>query len=72
MKQIILDMIQEAEQKENYELAQYAKRLINELANTINAPSTWRNIGSDLAEQYTPETWVHEELELWNHEEGGN
>lgn len=67
MKQIILDMIKEAEENENYELIEYVKRLVDTLAETINCPCNWRNIVEDLKELYDSCDWVYEELELYNY-----
>ena len=69
MEQTIRLMIEQAETEENYSLIGYVKQLIDEFVNTINCPSNWRDIGSKLAEEYDPSTWVWEELELWNHKE---
>ena len=69
MKKIILSMIEQAEAEENYSLINYAKCLIDEFAETINCPSNWRNIGSELAQKYDSCDWVYGELELWNHVE---
>ena len=69
MKEIIYDMVREAERTENYELIALTKRLIDELTVTINIPSKWRAIAGELCKDYSSETsWVREELELWNFE----
>ena len=52
---------------EAYELIRFTRDLIEQFAETINCPSNWRDIGSKLAEEYDPSTWVWEELELWNY-----
>lgn len=70
MEKIVRDMIALAEEREDNELATLVKDIIDKFAVTANCPSNWRDIGEDLAREYGPETWVHEELELWNHEEG--
>lgn len=69
MEQLITNMIADAEGKEDYELIKYVKELISEFASTINCPSNWREIGETLAETYKSDTWVYEELELWNYED---
>ena len=69
MKNIIKLMINQAETEENYSLINYAKQIVDELADTINAPSNWRNIGKTLADEYTDNDWVYQEMELWNYEE---
>ena len=69
MKSIIKNMINQAETEENYSLINYAKQIVDELATTINAPSNWRSIGEELANEYDESDWVYEEMELWNHKE---
>ena len=67
MKQLILEMVQEAERTKNYVIISYVKRLLDILA-VHNVASSWRKIGTELAMMYTPDSWVHEELELWDYE----
>ena len=67
MEQTIRNMINQAETEENYSLIEYAKQIVDELATTINAPSNWRNIGEKLAEEYDSDSWVYENMELWNY-----
>lgn len=67
MKSIIKNMINQAETEESYSLITYAKLIVDKLADTINAPINWRNIGEELANEYDESDWVYEEMELWNH-----
>ena len=75
MENIIREMIEKAiyyketikSIDEAYELIRFTRDLIEQFAETINCPSNWRDIGSKLAEEYDPSTWVWEELELWNY-----
>lgn len=77
MKNTIKDMIEKAiwyyEQidrvDEAYELIRFVRELIDKFAETINCPSNWRDIGTELAEEYKNNSWVFDELELWNYEE---
>lgn len=77
MENIIKQMIEKAiYYKENLslydesrELLQFARDLIEQMAMTINCPSNWRNIGTELAEEYKDNSWIFDELELWNYEE---
>ena len=77
MENIIKQMIEKAiYYKENlkfideaYELLRFVRNLIEQMALTINCPSNWRNIGTELAEEYKDNTWIFDELELWNYEE---
>ena len=67
MEQTIRLMIEQAETEENYSLIGYVKQLIDEFSTTINCPSNWRDIGSKIAEEYKDNSWVYDELELWNY-----
>jgi hypothetical protein len=74
METIIRKMIQKAlSYNENgrideaYELIGFSKDLIDEFAGTINCPSNWRDIGEILTNEYEEDSWVYENLELWNH-----
>ena len=69
MEDIIREMIWQAEKEDNCQLIRYVKQLIDEFATTINCPSNWRDIGSKLAEEYKDNSWVYDELELWNYED---
>ena len=77
MKETIKDMIEKAiwyyEQidrvDEAYELIRFVRELIDKFAETINCPSNWRDIGTELAAEYKDNSWVFYELELWNYEE---
>ena len=69
MEEIIRDMlhaanIPQAKFKLNIDkvlLVEFAKRIINELANTHNAPSNWRDIGSKLASEWNEGTWEYDD-----------
>jgi hypothetical protein len=76
MENIIKSMIEKAIYYDNLEqydeareMLQFVRDLIEQMALTINCPSDWRNIGSELAEEYKENTWIFDELELWNYEE---
>ena len=77
MKETIKDMIEKAiwyyEQidrvDEAYELIRFVRELIDKFAETINCPSNWRDIGTELATEYKDNSWIFDELELWNYEE---
>ena len=47
--------------------AVFTRDLIEQFAETINCPSNWRSIGEELAEEYKDNSWVYDELELWNY-----
>lgn len=67
MEETIIDMINKAYEKEDYDLINYAKRLIDALSITCNAPRNWRELGEKLEERYNNNDWIYENLELWNH-----
>lgn len=68
MEKIISDMIEQAEVNEDLELLEYARRLVEELADTINCPSNWRNIGEQLAQKYKDNDWVYSYMQLYYYE----
>ena len=65
MEEIIRDMLREADlpaaelsfRDEKRKLIEFSKRLIEELANTLNAPANWRKIGTTLADEWNNGTW---------------
>lgn len=77
MKDIIKEMVEKAIwYKENlnfidesYDLLKFVRDLIYKMALTINCPSDWRDIGTELEQKYKNNSWVYEELELWNYKE---
>ena len=77
MEKIIRQMIERAiYYKENlnfidepYDLLKFTRELIYQMVMTINCPSNWRDIGRELAKEYKNNSWIFEELELWNYEE---
>lgn len=76
MENIIREMIEKAiyyDNLEHYdearEMLQFVRDLIEQMAMTINCPSNWRSIGTELAEKYKNNSWIFDELELWNYEE---
>ena len=68
MEKIISDMIEQAEANEDLELLEYARRLVEELADTINCPSNWRNIGEQLAQKCKDNDWVYSNMQLYYYE----
>ena len=67
MEEIIREMIKQADTERNVTLIKYVRQLICEFADTINCPSNWRGIGEELAKEYDPESWIYEELALWDY-----
>ena len=68
MEEIIKDMLREADipaielsyNREKLKLIEFAKRIIDELAFTHNAPSNWREIGTKLAKEWNTGTWEYD------------
>ena len=73
MKEIIINLINVAEHTKNFdtkeEILKEIKNLIYKLATTYNAPSDWRYIAEELAEEYKNNSFVYEMLQLWDYEE---
>ena len=69
MKVLIIEMIDLAVSKFDYDLIEQVRRLIDKLSTTANAPSDWRGIGEDLEREYESGSWAYEQLELWNYSE---
>ena len=77
MENIIREMIEKAiyyketikSIDEAYDLIRFTRDLIDKFAETINCPSTWRSIGEELVEEYKDNSWIYDELELWNYED---
>ena len=67
METIILDIIKKAEVNKDYELLYYVKKMLDEFARTVNCPLSWKEMGATIASLYNTESWIYEELELWNH-----
>lgn len=72
MKDIIIEMITKAEDEQDFDLVKIAKKLIDELAETYNAPSNWRDIGEEIAQEYKNNSWIYEAMNLWEYENINN
>lgn len=81
MKQIIEDLIETMynceDENARESLIENIKDLIYELADTINCPCNWRDIGETLAEKYSnsdddKETFAYNELQLYNYDNYDN
>lgn len=69
MKENIKRMIEYAEQNDDYELADIIKEIIFKFAITINCPSNWRDIGEELAEEYSDNEWIMDNCNLYDFKE---
>lgn len=74
MKNVVKNIIETAQERKNngeydtaFFLGDIAKDLIDEMANTINCPSNWRDIGEELAEEYRNNDWVMENCKLYEY-----
>jgi hypothetical protein len=76
MEYLIREIITAAHSKgkcAGYELMQYVRQLLEIFAKTENAPSDWKNLGTELADEWNDGTlkwsdeWVYEFLELFNY-----
>lgn len=75
MENIIKEMVEKAiyyketigSIDEAYELIRFVRDLIGKFAETINCPSNWRSIGEEFAKEYKDNSWIYDELELWNY-----
>ena len=65
MENIIEDMIFAAWRHEDREMATHAYKLMSKFADTINCPSSWRNIGSKMAEKFKGNEWIEENCLLY-------
>lgn len=70
MEQAVFDMVRQAADSQDYKLAEYARRIVDALSLTVNAPSNWRSIGARLEEMYRTSAWIYETMRLWEYEEG--
>ena len=73
MKRIIKRLVRLAEVTEDFDtresLLKEVRDLINELATTYNAPSNWRDIAEELAEEYKDNNDIYEALRLYEYEQ---
>lgn len=68
MYDVIKRMIIRAEENNDFDLADDAYEILSELAGTFNAPSNWRNIGEELAEEFGNNNWVMDNCKLYEFE----
>lgn len=66
MENTIKEIIIQADDERNFDLIRLVKEFLDEIAYTCNWPSNWRYLGMKLAEKYSEDSWVYENLELWN------
>ena len=66
MEQTIREIIAQADDERNFDLIRWVKDILDEFASTYNCPSDSRHIGEGLAGEHPADSWVYENLELYN------
>ena len=66
MEETIKGIIAQADDERNFDLIRWVKDILDEFASTYNCPMDWRYIGVRLAGEYAADSWVYENLELYN------
>ncbi|MCI8373751.1 MAG: hypothetical protein HFI75_15420 [Lachnospiraceae bacterium] len=66
MEQTIREIIMQADDEKNFDLIRWVKDILDEFSSTYNCPPDWRYIGTNLAANYPADSWVYENLELYN------
>lgn len=66
MRGIIREMIVQADDERNLDLITSIKGILEEFSWQCLSPIDWGDIGAELAEEYAEDSWVYENLELWN------
>lgn len=68
MYDVIKRMIIRAEENNDFDLADDAYEILSTLAGTFNAPSNWRDIGEELAEEFSCNNWIMDSCKLYEFE----
>ena len=58
MKDVIKEMIAQADDERNFELIRWIKEILDEFTLTCDCPSDWRYIGAELARECQTEQQV--------------
>ena len=66
MEQTIREMILQADDERNLDLICCVKEILDEFSSTHNCPLDWQHIGAALADEYPVDSWVYENLGLYN------
>lgn len=66
MEQTIREIIAQADNERNFDLIRWVKDILDEFASAHNCPPDWQCIGEGLAGEYPADSWVYENLELYN------
>lgn len=68
MYNVIKKMIIRAKENNDFDLADDVYEILSTLAVTFNAPSDWRDIGEELAEEYSNNNWIMDNCKLYEFE----
>ena len=68
MYNVIKKMIIRAKENNDFDLADDVYEILSTLAVTFNAPSDWRAIGEELAEEYSNNNWIMDNCKLYEFE----
>jgi len=66
MEETIRQIIMQADDERNLDLVCWVKDILNEFAYAHRCPPDWRRIGAGLVKEYPADSWVYENLELYN------
>lgn len=66
MEKIIREMIENANNHHDSEMADVVYKLLSQFASTFNCPSNWRDLGEQMAKEYAGNDWVIENCKLWD------
>ncbi len=66
MEQTIREIITQADDERNFDLIRWVKDILDEFSSAYNCPPDWQCIGAVLADEYPADSWVYENLELYN------
>ena len=69
MEEMIREIIAQADDERNFDLIGWVKDILDEFASAYNCPPDWRYIGTVLAGEYPADSWVYENLQLYNFKE---
>ena len=68
MYNVIKKMIIRDKENNDFDLADDVYEILSTLAVTFNAPSDWRDIGEELAEEYSNNNWIMDNCKLYEFE----
>lgn len=70
MEDLIREMLENAELHNDYEMADFAHKLMEELVRTWNCPSNWREFPEEITDEIRREkgsdSWIYENAKLWD------